>query len=220
VTDWQKRRKSRSILPSIGTRFGMLVFMGDGGVHGETTDKKRLWLVKCDCGVSRIMFAANIKSSANPSCGCLRKENIVKACTKHGKRSDPIYAIWCSMIRRCHEPKCKSYAYYGARGISVCPQWRNSFSAFYEYVGDRPSPKHSLDRIDNGKGYEPGNCRWATVYEQAQNTRNNKLNAEKVIDLRKRYKGGASYKELALIYGILPSHVGRVVNRQCWGNIP
>lgn len=77
------------------------------------------------------------------------------------------------MIRRCEVPTSKHFADYGGRGIAVCRQWRRSFESFLAAVGRKPTPSHSLDRIDNAKGYKPGNVRWATREEQARNRRNN-----------------------------------------------
>jgi hypothetical protein len=85
----------------------------------------------------------------------------------------PEYRSWNSMVTRCHCPNHKNYKHYGGRGIEVCNEWR-SFATFYADMGPRPSPKHSLDRIDNEKGYEPGNCRWATREQQCRNTSRNK----------------------------------------------
>lgn len=82
-----------------------------------------------------------------------------------GRRSD-MYGIWQNMIQRCHNPKNSRYARYGGRGIYVCDHWRASFQAFLEDMGPRPSLQHSVDRIDNDRGYEPGNCRWATPKTQ------------------------------------------------------
>lgn len=79
-----------------------------------------------------------------------------------------------SAIRRCHSPKSSSYANYGGRGLAVCDEWRDKergFERFYAHVGPRPSPKHSLDRIDNSRGYEPGNVRWADKKTQTANRR-------------------------------------------------
>lgn len=80
-----------------------------------------------------------------------------------------LYQAWTDMKRRCHDPRHWHYELYGARGIVVCPEWRESAEAFAASVGERPSPQHSLDRIDNDRGYEPGNVRWATREEQQNN---------------------------------------------------
>jgi hypothetical protein len=79
------------------------------------------------------------------------------------------------MIQRCHNPKGTGYAYYGARGITVCARWRDSFESFLADVGKRPSSAHSIDRINNDGNYEPGNCRWAIAKEQMNNRRPMKL---------------------------------------------
>lgn len=84
----------------------------------------------------------------------------------------PEYFVWSEMIRRCHNQKHPRYADYGGRGVHVCDAWRGNFAAFIEHVGWRPSPELTLDRIDNNRGYEPGNIRWVTYSEQNKNRRN------------------------------------------------
>lgn len=80
------------------------------------------------------------------------------------------YRTWSSMRSRCRNPKSQDYAMYGGRGIAVCERW-NSFAAFLSDMGQKPTPKHSIDRIDGDGNYEPSNCRWATPKEQASNWR-------------------------------------------------
>lgn len=91
--------------------------------------------------------------------------------TTHGLSQTPEYKCWQDMIIRCTNPKSKSYKYYGARGITVCNEWRCSFEAFYRDVGPRPARGLSIERVENARGYEPGNVRWATHSEQMKNRR-------------------------------------------------
>ncbi len=95
--------------------------------------------------------------------------------TPSGHVGTPEYVAWRSMISRCTIPSASHYADYGGRGISVCDHWRRSFLAFFGHVGARPSPTHSLGRIDNDGNYEPGNVRWETRAEQLRNRRSSRF---------------------------------------------
>lgn len=101
--------------------------------------------------------------------------NRTHGCSRWSGNETPEYRTWCYIITRCYNPKAKCYRYYGARGIRMCDRWRNSFVAFLEDVGPRPSDKHSIDRIDTNGHYEPGNVRWATKRQQMRNTTRNRL---------------------------------------------
>lgn len=90
---------------------------------------------------------------------------------KHGMTNTKEYQSWICMKRRCYDPKCSSYKYYGGRGIKVCDEWNNSFLSFFKDLGYKPSKNHSLDRIDNNKDYMPENCKWSTKSEQVNNRR-------------------------------------------------
>ncbi|MEM3041553.1 MAG: hypothetical protein QXG97_05975 [Nitrososphaerota archaeon] len=131
--------------------------------------RKRMWLCQCSCGSPAIAVRHDyLLHTNNPKthCGCKNKG----LATQHQRE----YHIWNSMIRRCHVPTHAGYSRYGGRGISVCPEWRDpqtGFKAFLAYVGERPSPQHSLDRIDPDGNYEPGNVRWVTAKHQARNKR-------------------------------------------------
>ena len=90
---------------------------------------------------------------------------------KHGKRNSAEYNTWRSIKKRCYKLNNASYKDYGGRGITMCDRWFDSFENFFADIGPRPSPKHSIDRIDVNGNYEPSNCRWATVLQQVTNKR-------------------------------------------------
>lgn len=93
----------------------------------------------------------------------------------HGMAGTPEYVAWQAIIRRCTRPQSADYGRYGGAGITVCKEWLSSFSDFFKHMGPRPSVGHSIDRINGSKGYEPGNVRWATLIEQANNKKTNRI---------------------------------------------
>jgi len=103
-----------------------------------------------------------------------RKQGIPVKTDKHGMTDTPEYSSWAGAKARCANPKINCWSRYGGRGISMCREWMDSFLAFYLWMGPRPSPEHSIDRIDNDGNYEPGNVRWATLSEQINNTHRSK----------------------------------------------
>lgn len=135
------------------------------------------WNCICDCGNVLSIRGGNLRSGNTKSCGCVRNEMTGRRSLKHGQsvgyKSTPEHRAWKQALNRCRNSKLKSWEHYGGRGISVCPEWEASFQAFFDHVGNRPSPVHSLDRINVDGNYEPGNVRWATRVEQARNTRRN-----------------------------------------------
>lgn len=148
--------------------------------------KNSYWLCKCICGNEKIIGRPHLISGHTKSCGCLHKEMI----TKHGKYQEPLYKVWSGMWSRCTYQNHKQYQDYGGRGINVCNRWRD-FKNFLSDMGNRPSPNHTIERINNNKGYNPSNCKWATRTEQSRNTRlrkNNKTGYEGVTWDKRREK--------------------------------
>lgn len=133
------------------------------------------WRCRCDCGTTRVVSTNHLVSGKSGSCGCLKAEKCSKAHRSHGSSETLEYGIWCRMKRRCDNPNDQDWSRYGGRGIRVCARWIASFVAFRDDMGPRPSPSHSVDRIDVNGNYEPGNCRWATSKEQGRNTRRNRI---------------------------------------------
>lgn len=150
-----------------GKVFGRLTVIGRNG-----SDKhcNALWLVDCECGKRKTVGGDGLRKGVIVSCGCYGAEQRLKANTSHGMWRRTEYRIWADMLQRCNNDKQPVYQNYGARGISVCDRW-DTFENFYEDMGDRPSLKYSLDRIDNDGDYTPDNCRWATNLQQSFNKR-------------------------------------------------
>ena len=150
----------------IGKRFGRLTIVER--VPGNTRPR---WRAVCDCGGEAITATSNLTPGRSQSCGCLQRERAGISTKIHGLSGSPEHMIWSAMKARCFNPRNKEYHNYGGRGITVCFRWAASFAAFLMDMGERPSSRHSLDRIDNDGNYAPGNCRWATAAQQHANRR-------------------------------------------------
>jgi hypothetical protein len=133
----------------------------------------------CKCGNVRNVGIGDLKRGTVKSCGCWMFE-MGRA---HGKSGTREHRIWKAIKTRCTNPNQPSFKYYGARGITIHDKYKNDFMAFLTDIGPAPTSKHTVDRIDTNKGYEPGNIRWATYKEQANNKRNNSIYTHKGITM-------------------------------------
>lgn len=136
------------------------------------------WLCLCNCGKETIVTSSHIRNNHTQSCGCLNKETTKTNRRIHGHSSrgqkSRIYVIWVAMNQRCNNPNNKRYEDYGGRDIHVCERWRK-FQNFLDDMGNPPTDKHQIDRINNNGNYCKSNCRWVTSKINNRNRRNNRL---------------------------------------------
>lgn len=155
-----------------GKRFGRLLVLERANIPGA---RNAMWRCQCDCGNETITAAANI-GKTTLSCGCLAKETARELLTgntyqrTHNLSHTVEHNTWLKIQERCSNPNTPKYHRYGGRGICVCQRWLDDFMNFYNDMGLRPSPKHSIDRINNDGNYEPSNCRWALPRPQTLNS--------------------------------------------------
>lgn len=162
-----------------GRIFGKLTVLKRGDEYSKSG--KFLWSCICECGATRSASTQNLKIGTAKEClACLHVTRVnrmtgTRHAATHGKSKTREFRIWRGLRQRCSDPNSPDWHKYGGRGITVDPKWDNSFLAFLSDVGLAPSPKHSIDRINNDGNYEPANCRWATPKEQCNNKRTNRI---------------------------------------------
>ena len=157
----------------IGGKYNRLLVLRKDGKHvtakGKVTNH---WKVLCVCDCGRIVScrASHIRDEQVTSCGCYirgitsKRLKAVPLATTHGLWNHPLRVQWQGMMRRCNNTKAHNYEHYGGKGIKVCDEW-STIEGYVNSVSERPSPKHTLHRIDSSKGYCPENCEWITHSE-------------------------------------------------------
>lgn len=194
--------KKRVKIVKKGDRYTRLVVVEEK----DPKKGKRVILCECDCGNGKEIFLNDLTTGRTQSCGCLGRERRLKAHTKHGeatrKKTTPEYSALANAKERCNNPNIPCYKHYGGRGIKfLIPSVTNLIEA----IGRKPTPQHSLDRIDNNGNYEIGNIRWATKKEQRRNTRSNRI-----IKYKGRKKCLIDWaKELGINYSTLKNRLYR-----------
>jgi len=149
-----------------GERYGKLTIIREV----RKTSVKRRFLCRCDCGRLTQVNLNSLRAGAIKSCGCLLKEN-GKRNKIHGYWQHRLYGIWAGIKQRCFNPKSNNYKYYGARGITICPEWIN-FNSFLKWaLSSGYKDGLTIERIDVNGNYEPSNCKWIPLKEQPGNTR-------------------------------------------------
>jgi hypothetical protein len=176
---------ANGLLDLTGQKFGALLAIERIGFNNF---HKAVWHARCDCGATIDVVASNLRSGNSKSCGCLKSADARGRAIarnqrmigkqhprfKHGETRSPEWRSWISMRTRCECPSATHFRLYGGRGIKVCRRWLQ-FQNFLADMGRKPTPRHSIDRINGDGNYTPANCRWATPTEQNRNRRRRKI---------------------------------------------
>ena len=160
-----------------GQKFHRLQVIGFAGIGKEN---RAMWECQCECGNIVIVAGKNLRNGSTKSCGCYNIDAIKARNTivhgTHLETHTKLFHVWSGMLSRCNNPNFISYKHYGGKGIRVCKEWEKDFAKFKEWaIANGYQEDLTIDRIDYNGNYEPSNCRWCTLKEQARNRSSNKL---------------------------------------------
>lgn len=163
----------------VGKSFGRWTILSSSNTPPGRGTRKYV-ICKCSCGIVATRELRKLTSGHSKSCGCFKVDKskltpLIHGCARRERnhKCTPEYECWQKIKSRCLRKSDKSYSRYGGRGIQIYPPWVSDFVLFYEHIGPKPTPNHSIDRINNEGNYEPVNVRWALREQQANNKRNN-----------------------------------------------
>ena len=202
----------------VGDRFGRLVVVEKAPRLGGS--RLTAYVCLCDCGESHVAVGGMLARGDTKSCGCLARDLSRARQLKHGLSEHPLYQVWGSMKRRCGNKKDAAFKNYGARGISVCKEWANSFELFHQWAMEHGySPGLHIDRINNDGNYEPNNCRFITQGMNNRNSRRAKLRPSAVEQIRKFLSLGFPQILLAKRFHVSRSAISNVARGRTWGDL-
>lgn len=199
----------------VGKRYGRLLILSEESPEikqGRSRKRKRdMVAVRCDCGTVKVLRAEAIQFGWTKSCGCLSHEK-----KPNGHKTYPEYSTWKNMKDRCLNPNSSSYMNYGGRGITICDQWLHGFPSFLNDMGRRPTPQHTIERINNDGNYEPDNCKWETRINQNRNRRSTILSIDIAREVRRLRESGMMPSEISQLLSVSYHAVGAIIYSNKW----
>lgn len=168
---------------------------------------------KCNKATPAKDFYKSYVSTCKWCCRKRSKQQYISKATE----TNGLYRVWTYMKERCYSPNSKVFKYYGGKGIGICPEWRNDFRVFYAWAKGKHKRGLTIDRRNNDGDYSPENCRFITQRENNRNRGANKLNLEKVIEIRRLLKEGKLFqREIAKMFGVNQKYIGRIKSGERW----